>query len=85
MIKLILQKLKSGEIDENKAYEKIMYQLENDEEKTMGPKHRFVRHHQGGLVEAEKELDPMGRRATEIHIKADCAGRVPTEQETKLW
>lgn len=52
---------------------------------SMGPKHRIVRHHEGGVKEAERLFGPMGKKAAEIHIKADCDGRIPTEQEAKMW
>jgi len=52
---------------------------------SMGPKHRIVRHHEGGVKEAEKLFGAIGKKAAEIHIKADCSGRIPTELEAKMW
>lgn len=51
----------------------------------MGPKHRVVRHHEEGIREVEEMWGKSAAKAAEIHIKADCNGRVPTMQEVALW
>jgi hypothetical protein len=51
----------------------------------MGPKHRDVRHHTGGIEECVKKFGEGSRKAAEIHIKRDCHGVIPTEQQAKMW
>lgn len=52
---------------------------------TMGPKHRDKRHHEGGVEEIRKMWGDKAAEAAILHIKADCRGQVPTEQQAKLW
>jgi len=51
----------------------------------LGPKHRDVRHHDGGVEEARKLFGEEGARAAEIHIKKDCGGIVPTRKQSQMW
>lgn len=50
----------------------------------MGPKHRDVRHHQGGVEEVRKKWGDLAAEAAKLHIIADI-GYVPTEQQAKIW
>jgi DNA-binding GntR family transcriptional regulator len=51
----------------------------------MGPNHRDVRHHEGGIRLAKEKWGERAAKAAEIHIRADCHGIVPTETQAKLW
>jgi hypothetical protein len=51
---------------------------------TMGPKHRCVRHHAAGVEEVRRTWGDAAAEAAIIHIKADCKGKVPTEQEARI-
>lgn len=47
----------------------------------MGPSHRRMRHHREGVEEARRLWGDDAARAAEIHIKADCGGRVPKKSD----
>jgi hypothetical protein len=51
----------------------------------MGPKHRVERHHTAGVEEVRKKFGDRAAIAAEIHIRADCDGKIPTMQEIELW
>ncbi len=53
--------------------------------KVLGPKHRSVRHHAGGVEKVRKMWGVRAARAAEIHICKDYGGSVPTEEEAQLW
>jgi hypothetical protein len=53
--------------------------------KTLGPKHRDVRHHTGGVDEIRKKWGPQAAQAAEIHIKKDCCGIIPSKEKAQLW
>ena len=51
----------------------------------LGPKHRDARHHTGGVEEARKLFGEEGAKAAEIHIKKDCNGKIPTQEQAQIW
>ena len=51
---------------------------------TYGPNHRDYRHHSGGVEEVRAKWGDKAAQAAEIHIKADCHGKVPTQKEAEL-
>lgn len=51
----------------------------------LGPAHRDIRHHAGGVEEALKKFGAKGAKAAEIHIKRDCHGIVSTKEQAKMW
>ncbi len=51
--------------------------------KTLGRKHRSVRHHSGGVEQVRKLWGDRAAQAAEIHILKDC-GVVPSEQDVKM-
>ena len=50
-----------------------------------GPKHRDIRHHEMGVEEIRKKWGDKAAEAAILHIKADCKGVVPTQEQIKLW
>ena len=50
----------------------------------LGPKHRDIRHHRGGVEAVRQKWGDQAARAAEIHIIRDCK-KVPTEQEAQMW
>jgi hypothetical protein len=50
-----------------------------------GPKHRDIRHHEGGVEEIRKKWGDKAAEAAILHIKADCKGVVPTKEQIKIW
>jgi len=50
---------------------------------TLGPAHRSVRHHTGGVEEVRRRWGDEAARAAEIHIRKDCFGQLLTEQEAR--
>jgi len=52
---------------------------------SLGPAHRDKRHHAGGVLEIREKWGDRAAEAGEIHIKADCKGIIPTEEQAKLW
>jgi hypothetical protein len=53
--------------------------------KTLGAKHRDVRHHKDGVEEVRKAWGDQAAKAAEIHIKKDCLGVVPTKEQAQMW
>lgn len=53
--------------------------------KKLGPKHRDVRHHTGGVEEVRKAWGDRAALAAEIHIRADCGQHIPAEDEAQMW
>ena len=53
--------------------------------KKLGPKHRSVRHHEGGVEEVREKFGDDAAKAAEIHIKKDCLGIVPTREQAEMW
>ena len=59
--------------------------------RTMGPKHRAIRHHQGGVDEARKKWGDDAAQAAEIHIHKDWdwhpdyRGKIPLKWEAEIW
>jgi hypothetical protein len=53
--------------------------------KVLGPKHRSARHHAGGVEHVRKMWGDRAAFAAEIHIRKDCGGKVPTEQQAQMW
>ena len=51
--------------------------------RTLGTKHRSVRHHAGGVEQVRKMWGDRAARAAEIHIIKDC-GVVPSEQDAQM-
>jgi len=51
----------------------------------LGPKHRSARHHSGGVEQVRKLWGDRAALAAEIHIRKDCGGKVPTEQQAQMW
>jgi len=49
-----------------------------------GTAHRPLRHHRGGVEEVRKMWGDRAALAAEIHIRRDCYGEVPTEEEAQL-
>lgn len=45
-----------------------------------GPRHRFDRHHWGGVAKAEEMFGPGARAAAIIHILRDC-GHIPNADD----
>ena len=52
--------------------------------KALGPKHRSVRHHAGGVEKVRKLWGDRAARAAEIHIRRDCGGVVPSESNAQI-
>lgn len=52
---------------------------------TVGPCHRFIRHHEGGVEEVRKMWGDKAAEAAKIHIRKDFCGGIPTEEDSKLW
>jgi len=67
-----------------KPYEEVHIWLD-ELFKTLGPKHRDARHHEGGVSVVAKKWGPEGARAAEVHIKKDCGGVVPTKEQAQMW
>lgn len=53
--------------------------------KVLGPKHRSGRHHRGGVEQVRKMWGDRAALAAEIHIKKDCGGNIPDEQQAQMW
>ncbi len=47
----------------------------------MGLSHRRMRHHREGVEEARRLWGDDAARAAEIHIMADCGGRIPKKSD----
>lgn len=47
----------------------------------MGPLHRRMRHHREGVEEVRHLWGDAAARAAEIHILADCGGRIPKKSD----
>ena len=52
---------------------------------TLGPAHRYVRHHTAGIEEVRRMWGDRAATAAIIHIKKDFYGQIPTVEETQLW
>ena len=52
--------------------------------KVLGPKHRSVRHHAGGVEQVRKMWGDRAASAAEIHIKRDYGGDVPSEKDAQM-
>jgi hypothetical protein len=52
--------------------------------KVLGPKHRSARHHAGGVEQVRKMWGDQAALAAEIHIRRDCGGVVPSEQDAQM-
>lgn len=52
--------------------------------KSLGPKHRSVRHHAGGVEQVRARWGDRAARAAEIHIMRDCGGIVPSEKDAQM-
>ncbi len=52
--------------------------------KTLGHKHRSVRHHTSGVEQVRKMWGDGAARAAEIHIRRDCGGVVPSEKDAQM-
>jgi hypothetical protein len=52
--------------------------------KTLGPKHRSARHHMGGVEQVRKMWGDDAAKAAEIHIRKDCGGKLPDQQQAQL-
>lgn len=50
----------------------------------LGPAHRAVRHHAGGVEEVRQKWGQSAADAAILHIKSDCHGKIPTEAEAKI-
>jgi len=50
-----------------------------------GPHHRPFRHHREGVEMVRAQWGDRAAQAAELHIKADCLGRVPTRDEYRNW
>lgn len=50
----------------------------------LGTKHRDVRHHDKGVEQVRKKWGDEAAKAAEIHIKKDCMGFVPTENQARM-
>ena len=50
-----------------------------------GPMHRPFRHHTGSVEIARAQWGDRAARAAELHIKADCLGRIPTREDYRAW
>lgn len=53
--------------------------------KVLGPKHRDVRHHTGGVEEVRKRWGDEAAKAAEIHIRKDCIGYLPSKEEAQTF
>lgn len=51
----------------------------------IGPKHRDARHHTGGIQQVIEKWGEEAGKAAEIHIRKDCLGKLPTENEVQMW
>jgi hypothetical protein len=51
----------------------------------LGPKHRSARHHEGGIKQVIEKFGKEAGKAAEIHIRKDCNGMIPTEQQAQMW
>lgn len=53
--------------------------------KQLGPKHRDARHHTSGVDQVRRMWGDEAAKAAEIHIRKDCLGKLPTEQDVQMW
>jgi len=53
--------------------------------KKLGPKHRDVRHHTGGVEEVRKAWGDEAAKAAQIHIRKDCRGVIPSEEQAQMF
>ena len=50
-----------------------------------GPHHRPFRHHREGVEMVRAQWGDRAALAAELHITADCLGRVPTRNDYREW
>lgn len=56
--------------------------------KIEGWNHRCRRHHKEGVEEARKLFGDEAAKATELHIRSDCNGELPTQanwRDVEYW